>query len=725
MRGHRRARLRAGHFHEEKKLKPAGLTVEDGIGVITLNQAPINAVNQPMRAALAEAIAEAGKAGVEAMVIIGENGVFSAGADVSEVERGLGSANFYEAIGKPDANDVFNSIEDFAGPVVAAVEGVALGGGMELALACHFRVALEGARFGLTEAKLGIMPGAGGTQRLPRLAGVEKALELMMEGAIVDAATAQSLGVVDEVVEGDLLAAAKAFARANVGKTPPAVSRRNGLITNVPEAVFEKAYANAARKPHLVGPRRIVDAVKLATTMPFSEALAKEWDFFGECSGSEAASGLIHHFISERRVWKIPRLAKDTPQRRVERAAVIGSGTMGTGIAMSLLDADIPVRLLDASSASLEKGVERIRAFYAGSVSKGRMTQARADRRISLLTPVSGYEEIADVDLVVEAVFERMDVKQSVFRELDRHVRTGAILATNTSTLDVDQIAAVTGRPQDVIGLHFFSPANIMRLVEVVRADKTADDVVATSQALCRRMRKVGVVVGICDGFVGNRMVDPYLREAQELLLEGATPADVDGALTGFGLAMGVLAMLDMAGLDVRWDVEKRRIEEGTWPDDSPMLVKALFDAGSYGQKNGTGFYRYGKGNRVPLPNSDLAPLVAAEAARLSIEPRRNDADEIVRRCLYGLINEGARILEEGVALRASDIDVIYTAGYGFPAWRGGPMKYADTVGLPALLAMIEDYHRRYGDRWRPADLLVRLAREGGSFAAYDRTVGA
>lgn len=705
-------------------LLPARLTVEDGIAVIKLNQLPINAVNQPMRAALASVIAEAATAGVDAVVIIGENGVFSAGADVNEVERGLGASDFYATIGKPDANDVFNAIEAFPGPVVAAVEGLALGGGMELALACHYRVALEGARFGLTEAKLGIMPGAGGTQRLPRLAGVEKALELMMEGAVVDAAAARSLGVVDEIVSGDLLTAAKAFARARVGQPPRPVSGRNELLAGVPDAVFEKAYAAAARKPYLIGPRRIIDAVKLATVAPFGEALARELEFFRECAASDAASGLIHHFIAERRVWKIPGLARDTPQRKVERAAVIGSGTMGTGIAMSLLDADIPVRLLDASAASLEKGVARIHAFYTGSVAKGRMSQAQADRRISLLTPVSAYGEIADVDLVIEAVFERMDVKQSVFRELDRHVRAGAILATNTSTLDIDQIAAVTGRPQDVIGLHFFSPANIMRLVEIVRAGKTADDVLATSQALCRRMRKVGVVVGICDGFVGNRMVDPYLREAQELLLEGATPADVDAALTGFGLAMGVLAMLDMAGLDVRWDVEKRRIAEGAWPDDAPMLIKALFDAGSYGQKNGTGFYRYEAGNRSPQPNPALQPLVAAEAKRLSVAPRGNDADEIVRRCLYGMINEAAKILEEGVALRASDIDVIYTAGYGFPAWRGGPMKYADTVGLPALLAAIEDYHRRYGDRWRPADLLVRLAREGGSFAAYDRTVG-
>jgi 3-hydroxyacyl-CoA dehydrogenase len=701
------------------------LTVEDGIAVIKLNQAPVNAVNQPMRAALANAIAEAAKADVEAVVIIGENGVFSAGADVNEVERGLGSANFYEAVGKPDANDVFNAIEDFPHPVVAAVEGLALGGGMELALACHYRVALEGARFGLTEAKLGIMPGAGGTQRLPRLAGVEKALELMMEGAIVGAVAARSLGVVDEIVSGELLAAAKAFARTRVGQPLRPVSGRNEPLANVPEAVFEKAYASAARKPHLVGPRRIVDAVKLATTVSFGEALAREWDFFRECSGSDAASGLIHHFLAERRVWKIPGLARDTPQRSIERAAVIGSGTMGTGIAMSLLDADIPVRLLDASPASLDKGIARIRSFYASSVAKGRMTQAQADRRISLLTPASAYADIADVDLVIEAVFERMDVKQSVFRELDSHVRAGAILATNTSTLDIDRIAAVTNRPHDVIGLHFFSPANIMRLVEIVRAAKTADDVLATSQALCRRMRKVGVVVGICDGFVGNRMVDPYLREAQELLLEGATPADVDTALTGFGLAMGVLAMLDMAGLDVRWDVEKRRIAEGTWPGDAPMLIKALFDAGSYGQKNGTGFYRYEAGNRSPLPNPALQSLVATEAERLSVAPRGNDADEIVRRCLYGMINEAAKILEEGVALRASDIDVIYTAGYGFPAWRGGPMKYADTVGLSALLATIEDYHRRYGDRWRPADLLVRLVREGGSFASYDRAVGA
>lgn len=712
-------------FFKEDKLLPAQLTVEDEIGVIRLDLAPINAVSQPMRAALMTAIEKACAADVDAVVIIGANGLFSAGADVNEVERGLGSANFYEAVGKPDANNVFNTIEDFPRPVVAAVEGLALGGGMELALACHYRVALQGARLGLPEAKLGIMPGAGGTQRLPRLAGVEKALELMMEGAIIDVAAAQTMGVVDEVVAGDLLAAAKAFARARIGQAAPAVSRRDELVTNVPEAVFEKAYANAARKPHLLGPSRIVDAVKLATAMPFSEALAREWDFFRECSRSEAASGLIHHFVSERRAWKIPGLAKDMPQRKIERAAVIGSGTMGTGIAMSLLDASIAVHLHDTSPASLEKGVECIRAFYAGSVSKGRMTQAQADRRVSLLTPVSGYKEIADVDLVIEAVFERMDVKQSVFRELDRHVREGAILATNTSTLDVDKIAAVTGRPQNVIGLHFFSPANIMRLVEIVRANKTSDDVLVASQALCRRMRKVGVVVGICDGFVGNRMVDPYLREAQGLLLEGSTPADVDAALTGFGLAMGVLAMLDMAGLDVRWDVEKRRIEEGAWPVDAPMLIKALFDAGSHGQKNGTGFYRYEQGSRVPLPNPDLAPIVAVEAARLSVAPRENDADEIVRRCLYGLINEGAKILEEGVALRASDIDVIYTAGYGFPAWRGGPMKYADTVGLPALLSMIEDYHRRYGDRWRPADLLVRLARQGSSFAAHDRTVSA
>lgn len=704
---------------------PARFTVEDDIGVIVLDQAPVNAVNQSMRTALAAAIAEAGAAGIDALVIVGANGCFSAGADVNEIELGLGSTDFYTALGEPNANYVFNAIEGFKRPVVAAIEGLALGGGMELALACHYRVSLPGARLGLTEAKLGIMPGAGGTQRLPRLIGVEKALELMMEGAVFDSSTALAVGAVDEVVEGDLLTAAKAFARRHIGAPVCPVSGRDELVKSVPASVFEKAYAKAARKPHLPGPRRIVDAVKLATEVPFAEALRHELDFFRECAGTDTASGLIHHFLAERRVWKIPGLPSGAPMRPIATTTVVGSGTMGTGIAMSLLDADIPVRLLDTSQNALDGGVERIRAFYARSVEKGRLTQNQADRRIALLSPVREYPAIADVDLVIEAVFERMDVKRAVFAELARHVRAGAILATNTSTLDINQIAEVTGRPQDVVGLHFFSPANVMRLVEIVRAEKTAADVVSTGQGLCRRIQKVGVVVRVCDGFVGNRMVDSYLREAQELLVEGATPAQVDSALTGFGLAMGVFAMLDMAGLDVRWDVEKRRIAEGTWDPDAPMLVKSLFDLGSYGQKTGAGFFRYQAGDRAPLPNPALEPFVAAEAVRLGRAPRVNDADEIVCRCLYSMINEAAKIIEEGIALRASDIDVIYTAGYGFPAWLGGPMHYADRVGLPALLARIEDYHARYGDRWKPAGLLVRLAREGSSFTLRDRGVAA
>lgn len=705
----------------EKEAMPARIVVEDGIAIIRLNQPPVNAINQPMREALAAAIAEVERTQPRAVIVFGENGVFSAGADVNEIEQGLATPDFYETIGEPNANDVFNAIEGASMPVVAAIDGLALGGGMELALACHYRVATSQSKLGLTEAKLGIMPGAGGTQRLPRLVGAEKAMELMMAGSIVDAASAREMGIIDEIAEGDVLAAAKALAAASFGRPVPRLSERNELVASVPDAVFESAYARADRTPHLPGPRRIVDAVKLARDASFEDALEKEWDFFRECSATPGASGLIHHFLAERRVWKVPGVPKETPVRKIDRAAVIGSGTMGTGIAMSLLDAGIPVQLLDASPESLEKGIGRIRKFYDGSVKKGRLSQTQADKRNALLTPVGDYAAIADVDLVIEAVFERMDVKKSVFAELDRHVRSGAILATNTSTLDVNEIAAATRRPQDVIGLHFFSPANIMRLVEIVRADKTSAEVLATGQALCRRMRKIGVVVGVCDGFVGNRMVDPYLREAQELLLEGASSAEIDSALTEFGLAMGVLAMLDMAGLDVRWDVEKRRIAEGTWDPAAPMLIKVLFDAGRYGQKTGSGYFRYEEGSRAPLPDPALEPLVASEAERLGIVGRALDADEIVKRCLYGMINEAAKILEEGMALRASDIDVIYVAGYGFPAWRGGPMHYADSVGLKEVLSTIKSYRERYGERWRPAELLVRLADEGSSFAEYDR----
>lgn len=702
-------------------MPPARLTIQDDAAIIRLDQPPVNAINRGMRAALAEAFAAASQPGIRAIVLFGENGVFSAGADVNEIEKGLGTLNFYETLGEPNANDVFNAIENSPVPVVAAISGPALGGGLELALACHYRVAARDAKFGLTEAGLGIMPGAGGTQRLPRLVGVQKALSLMMAGAIIDAATAQDLGLLDRIVEGDLLAAAIAFGGSEAASPPPRVRDRNERLAGIPDSVFDEALAQAARAPHLLGPQRIVEAVRLARDVDFAEGLAREWDFFRECAASPAASGLIHQFLAERKVWKVPGLSRETSVRTIDRAAVIGSGTMGSGIAMSLLDAGIAVSLLDESGSSLEKGLQRIRAFYEGSVAKGRLSGAKADAARSLLSPVRDYTAITDVGLVIEAVFERMDVKRAVFAQLDRHVRPGAILATNTSTLDVNEIAAATARPQDVIGLHFFSPANIMRLVEIVRHDKTSDEALATVQALCRRMGKIGVVVGVCDGFVGNRMVDPYLREAQQLLLEGESPAQVDAALTDFGLAMGVFAMLDMAGLDIRWDVEKRRIAEGNWDPTAPMLINALFEAGRFGQKNGAGFFRYEDGSRRALPDPAVDAYVTAEAARLAVPVRSSDADEIVRRCLYGMINEAAKILEEGIALRASDIDVIYVAGYGFPAWRGGPMHYADRVGLANLLSTIRDYHQRYGDRWRPSDLLVRLGEEGGSFGLYDR----
>jgi 3-hydroxyacyl-CoA dehydrogenase len=611
-------------------------------------------------------------------------------------------------------------------PVIAAIHGTALGGGLETALVCHYRVAVPSAKVGLPEVNIGLLPGAGGTQRLPRFTGAPFALELIVSGAPVSTAEALRAGCIDRLVAAgdDLVAAALAYAHELLAAgTPPRSCFAMKVDTNaLPPTLFADARARLQRsKRGFHAPQRCVDAVEAACSLPLAEGLQKERALFMECFGTPQAHALQHLFFAERAAGKVPGVDRGVAPRRIERVAVIGAGTMGGGIAMSFANAGIPVRLLEAQPAALAAGLDRIRENYAISVQRGKLTAAAVEQRMALLQGTLDYQALGDADLVIEAAFENMAIKQDIFRKLDAVCKPGAVLATNTSTLDVDAIAAVTARPQDVIGLHFFSPANVMRLLEIVRGERTGADVVVTAIALARTIGKVPVVVGVCFGFVGNRMLAPYAREAGRLLLEGATPAQVDRALTGFGYAMGPLSMGDLVGLDV-----SHRARQGLPMDVSRdpsfhALRERLVPLGRYGQKAGRGFYRYE--GRTQHDDPEVLALAEQVAGELGIPRRRIEDQEIVERCVYALINEGARILEEGIAYRSGDCDVIYANGYGFPLWRGGPLQYADEIGLDQVLAAIKRYREQlgdYGEFWfQPAPLLERLAAAGQSFSSF------
>ena len=685
------------------------------VGIVTVDNPPVNALSKAVRQGLLDAVAEAlGAQAVKAIVVIGAGRTFIAGADIKE---------FGKPLEPPDLNQVIAALENPAKPTIAAIHGTALGGGLEVALGCHYRVAVPTAQVGLPEVKLGILPGAGGTQRLPRLIGAKPALDMITTGDFVRAGKAKELGIVDEIVEGDLLEGALRFAeraapqgtsgrriREHDEKLAPARGN-TALFAEYREAVKKRARGQ-------VSPLRCVDAVEAAANLPFEQGLKREREIFEELVTSTQARALIHAFFAEREAMNIPDIPADTPTRAIKSAAVIGAGTMGGGIAMNFANAGIPVNVVETSAEALERGLLLVRSNYAATVSKGRLDQATMDKRISL---IKGTLDLAaavkEADVVVEAVFEEMSIKRELFAKLDRLAKPGAVLATNTSSLDVNAIAAETTRPQDVIGTHFFSPANVMRLLEVVRGAQTGKDVVATAMKLGKSLGKVPVLVGVCDGFVGNRMIFQYSREAEFLLEEGALPWQVDKALQDWGLAMGPFAMSDMAGNDVGWRIRKQQAP--TRPNDRRYshLADQICEMGRYGQKTGAGWYRYEKGSRVPLPDPEIEKLILAESKRTGRARQPVSDEEIVKRTIYALVNEGAKILEEGIALRPSDIDVIYLSGYGFPAWRGGPMFYADTIGLDKVYADVKRFHETHGYFWHPAPLLEKLAREGKRFA--------
>jgi 3-hydroxyacyl-CoA dehydrogenase len=685
------------------------------IATVIIDSPPVNAVNQGVRAGLKRVFTELrDKPGVKAVVLGCAGKTFVAGADIKEFDTGIAAPGYHE---------VLRLIEDSPVPVVAAVHGTALGAGTEIALACHYRVAHQGARFGLPELSLGIIPGAGGTQRLPRAVPLEVALDMTLTGKPLPAAKAAEAGLVDLVVGDEVVAAAVAYARKLVAsgagprrtrEQPVKGTERAGELFAAKRAHVAKAMRNRQ------SPLALIEALQAAVEKPFDEGLQVEGKLSSQLEQATESKALRHLFYAEREVRKIPGLARDIAPRPVDRVGIVGAGTMGGGIAMCCVNVGIPVTLVDATQQNLDRGMATIRKNYERSVSRGSLKPEQLEERIKLITPSLDYSALGNADLIIEAVFENLALKKEIFARLDTVAKPGAILGTNTSTLDIDEIAAITRRPQDVIGLHFFSPANVMQLLEIVQASKTAPDVVVTALELAKRIKKTGVVAKVCYGFIGNRMMDPYGREAERCLLEGATPAEVDGALEQWGMAMGILAVYDMAGVDVGY---LTRLERKHLLPQDPSFYRPtamLYEHGWLGQKSGRGYYRYDGAERKRTPDPEVIALLQEEAKRLNIPQRKPSAQEIQERCLYAMINEGALLLEEGIALRASDIDVVYTAGYGFPRYRGGPMFYADTVGLKVIHDRIMEFGKALDPQyWQPAPLLKKLALAGSSFAQW------
>ena len=695
------------------------LAKDNDIAVITIDNPPVNALSPGVPEGISEAIRQVNDdPSVRAAVIIGAGRTFVAGADIREFGKMTSGQR-----PRTGLLPVLLSIEDCAKPVVMAIHGTAFGGGLELAMAGHYRVASPDAQVGQPEVKLGLIPGAAGTQRLPRLAGIAKALEMCSDGKPVGAAEALRVGIVDRLIEGDLLAGATAFAREIAGKPAPKTRERSEKLGTAAEsaAAIAAARENVRKKQRgLLAPLAAIDAVEAATKLPFDEGCRVEQKLFTDCLFSDQSKALIRVFFGEREVAKVPDIPKETIVLPVRSVAVVGSGTMGGGIAMVFANAGIPVLLKEVDQAALDQGLAKIRKNYASSVQRGRFTQQFVDERLALITPTLRYDKFGEADMVVEAVFEGMGLKKQVFRELDDACKRGAILASNTSTLSIDEIAEMTSRPESVIGTHFFSPANVMRLLEIVRGKKTSKEVIATCMQLSKKLGKIGVLVGNCRGFVGNRMFGPYRREAQFLVEEGAAVEAVDNALVEFGMAMGPLATGDLAGLDVGWRIRKEYRHLEKHGVRQPIAEDRLCEMGRYGQKTLAGWYRYDE-NRRAVPDPEVAALVSKSAAEAGISQRQVSAAEVVDRCLFALVNEGARILEEGYALRAVDIDIIYLNGYGFPAHRGGPMWYADTVGLKKVYDRVCEFRHQHGEHWEPAPLLKRLAETNQTFAQFNQ----
>jgi 3-hydroxyacyl-CoA dehydrogenase len=701
------------------------LTKDNEIAIITVNNPPVNALSPGVPEGISECIDSVCKdPGVKAAIIIGSGTTFVAGADIKEFGK-ITSGKTQRGIA---FLPMLIRIEDCSKPVIMAIHGTAFGGGLELAMAGHYRIASPSAQVGQPEVKLGIIPGAAGTQRLPRLAGVAKGVELCADGNPIKAAEALKLGIIDRIIEGDLLAGALAFAREVAGKPTRKTRERNEKL-GTPEQnapIFAAARENARKKQRgLMAPLAAIDAVEAATRLSsFEEGCEAERKLFTECLFSDQSKAMIHVFFGEREVNKIPDVPKGTPTIPINSAAVVGAGTMGGGIAMAFANAGIPVVLKETDQAALDRGLATIQKNYANSVKRGRFTQQFMDERLKLIRPTLSYDDFGSVDMVIEAVFEGMALKKQIFGELDRVCKPGAILASNTSTLNVDEIASATKRPAAVIGTHFFSPANVMRLLEIVRGKASSKEVIATCMNLSKKIGKIGVLVGNCRGFVGNRMFGPYRREAQFLVEEGASVEAVDKALYDYSMAMGPMATGDLAGLDVGWRIRKEFRHTEKPGVRQPLAEDRLCELGRYGQKTGAGWYKYDSERRA-IPDPEVAQMVKKWGTEAGIPQRQISQEEIVDRCIYALVNEGARILEEGYALRAVDIDIIYINGYGYPAHRGGPMWYADTVGLKKVYERICEFHKQHGELWEPAPLLKRLAEAGQGFKDFNKDQGA
>ncbi|HOB01920.1 MAG TPA: 3-hydroxyacyl-CoA dehydrogenase NAD-binding domain-containing protein [Casimicrobium huifangae] len=690
--------------------------VRDGVAILTLDNPPVNGLSYALRVAFAEALDKANAdAAVKAVVVTGAGKAFSGGADIKE----FGSP---KAAAEPNLLSLIRACELSSKPVVAAIHSVAMGGGLELALGCHYRVTAPGANIALPEVKLGLIPGAGGTQRLPRVIGVEAALNIIVSGEPVKSefiASFPGQKLFDKVIEGDLMAGAIAFALEKADVRPLPLVRDMKVGHPEADAYFKFALNTVtAMAKNFPAPRKCVEAVQNATRMKFDDGMKAEREIFMNLMFTPECVSLRHLFIAERAASKIPDVPEDTKPRDIKKVGVIGAGTMGGGIAMNFLNAGVPVIVLEMKQEAIDKGFGVIRKNYEAQVAKKKLKQEKLDERMGMLTSTLDYAALADCDLIIEAVFEEIGVKEKVFQALDAVAKPGAILASNTSTLDVNKIASFTKRPQDVVGMHFFSPANVMKLLEVVRGEKTAKDVLATVMAISKKIKKVAVVSGVCDGFIGNRMIEQYGRQGGFLLGEGCTPQQVDKAIEKFGFAMGPFRMGDLAGNDIGWAIRKRRYVE------KPNLrysktADLLCEMGRFGQKVGKGWYDYQAGKRDAIPNAEVEAMIAKHRETLGVTPRKISDDEIVHRLVFSLVNEAAHILEEGIANKASDIDIVYIYGYGFPVYRGGPMNYANQVGLFNVAQMMKKFQQNPLDDakfWEPAPLIKKLVAEGKSF---------
>lgn len=686
----------------------------DNIALVWVDNPPVNALSHSVRAGLKDAMrAIAEDDTIDVAVIACRGRTFIVGADIRE---------FGAPPKPPHLTEVVQIIEDMEKPIIAAIHGTALGGGLEVALSCHYRVAVSSAKIGLPEVKLGILPGAGGTQRFPRIAGVENALDAIISGRHIKAKQALSWGALDQVVDDSLEEAAIDFAKSAIEKGV----RRTGEMAidgdKYDHAFFDGFRASIARRTRgYFAPERCIRCVEAAVKLPLKEGLDAERHNFQECFTNPQSRALQHVFFAERQVSRVPGIDKETPRRDIKRVGIIGAGTMGGGIAMNFANIGMPVTILEVQQEALERGLGVVRKNYERTASKGKLTAEQVEERMGLFTGTMDYADLADCDLIIEAVFETMDIKKKVFTALDEVAKPGAILTSNTSYLDIDTIAAVTSRPADVLGLHFFSPANVMRLLEIVRADHTADDVLATCIDLAKRIGKVGVVSGVCHGFIGNRMLSQYAREMSLSVIEGAMPHEVDKAMFDFGMAMGPMTVSDMAGLDIGY-LNRQGMDRADYETRATDWIDRVVESGRKGLKTGAGIYDYDEGSRTPKPSDDVMAIIVEESEKLGIERTHQTAEEIVERGMLALINEGAKILGEGIAIRASDIDIVYLNGYGFPPYRGGPMHYADQIGVKEVYSKILQNAETFGPRWwQPAPLLKEIAEADSSFADYDK----